>query len=104
MKRIATVLNIKNFFIYFWLRQVSVAGSSCSEPGATLGEVHRLLLVVTYLIAEKGSRACGLQLLWSLGSTAQLHVESSQIRDQTLVLFIDRQILNHWATREVPNY
>lgn len=52
MKRIATVLNIKNFFIYFWLRQVSVAGSSCSEPGATLGEVHRLLLVVTYLVVE----------------------------------------------------
>ena len=61
MKRIATVLNIKNFFIYFWLRQVSVAGSSCSEPGATLGEVHRLLLVVTSLVAENRLQMQGLQ-------------------------------------------
>ena len=34
---------------------------------------------------------------------AVLHVESSRTRDQTRVLCIGRQILNHWTTREVPN-
>ena len=29
------------------------------------------------------------------------HVESSQTRDQTHVLCIDKQILNHWTIREV---
>ena len=36
----------------------------------------------------------GLVTLW--------HVGSSQIRDQTLVLAIGRQILNHWITRKAP--
>ena len=31
-------------------------------------------------------------------------MESSQTRDLTLVLCIDRQILNHWTTREVQKY
>ena len=31
------------------------------------------------------------------------HVESSWTRDQTHVLCIGRQILNHWNTREVQN-
>ena len=29
------------------------------------------------------------------------HVESSRSRDRTLVLCFDRQILNHWTTKEV---
>ena len=29
------------------------------------------------------------------------HVESSQTRDRTCVRCIGRQVLNHWATREV---
>ena len=37
-----------------------------------------------------------------MGLVAPQHVGSSQTRDQTHVPCIDKQILNHCATREVP--
>ena len=37
-----------------------------------------------------------------MGLVAPWQVESPQTRDQTRVPCIGRQILNHWATREVP--
>ena len=54
------------------------------------------------LLGRPGSRA-QVQLLWRMGLVALGHVESSWIRDQTRVSCIDRQILYHWATREVPS-
>ena len=40
----------------------------------------------------------------SLGLVALWHVESSQTSDQTHVLCLGRQILNHSTTGEVPAY
>ena len=37
-----------------------------------------------------------------MGLVIPWHVGSSQIRDQTLVLTIGRQILNHWITTKAP--
>ena len=66
------------------------------------------------LLRSIGARACGLQelrlpgpraqaqWLWHMGLIALQHVGSSRIRDQTHVSCIGRQILYHWATREVP--
>ena len=58
----------------------SLAASHCSgfsRPGGVIAEAH--------------------------GLSCPRHVGSSQIRDQTHVSCIGRQILNHWTTREVPN-
>ena len=52
------------------------------------------------LLQSMGFRARGLQELWCMGLVALRHVGSSQIRDQTPVSCIGRQILYHWATRE----
>ena len=48
-----------------------------------------------------GSRAEA-QQLWHTGLVALWHVGSSWTRDQTRVPCIGRRILNHCATREVP--
>ena len=40
------------------------------------------------------------QWLWCTGLVALWHVRSSRTRDQTVVPFIARQILNHCTTRE----
>ena len=40
--------------------------------------------------------------MWHLDLVALWHVESSWIRDWTLISCIGRQILYHWATREAP--
>ena len=37
-----------------------------------------------------------------MGFVTLRHMGSSQTKDQTSVLCITRQILNHWTTREVP--
>ena len=52
---------------------------------------------------HSGSRVHGLQQLWLVGLVAPWHVASSQTRDRTCVALIGRRILNHCATREVPN-
>ena len=44
----------------------------------------------------------GGQRLCSAGLVALKHVEYSRTRDRTYVPCTGRQILNHWATREVP--
>ena len=48
-----------------------------------------------------GSRAQA-QYLWRTGLAALWHVGSSQTRDRTHIPCTDRQILNHYTTREVP--
>ena len=71
---------------------------SCREQGYTLVAVHGLLIVVS----SQAPRVCEFQLLQPVGSVvvfrssvALQHVESSQIRDQTWVSCIGRQILYH---------
>ena len=39
---------------------------------------------------------------WCSGLIALWHMGSSQVRDQTRASCMGRQILHHWATREVP--
>ena len=56
--------------------------------GYSLAAVYRLLASVA-------------SLLWSMGSTALQHLESSWTGNGTHVPCIGRQILNHWTTREV---
>ena len=47
----------------------------------------------------------GAQWLWYMGLVALQHVGwSSQTRDQTFVPCTGRQILNHWATKEVQGW
>ena len=60
------------------------------------------------LLQGTGSRACGLQLLWHLGSVVVAHgiscltaCQSSWTRDQTHVPCIGRWTFNHRTTREV---
>ena len=99
-------------FLNFWLCWVLVA-------------VHGLSLVAASggysLLRSTGSRRAGFsscgtwaQQLWLAGSRAQAqqlwltglvaprHVGSSRTRARTRVPCIDRRILNHCATREVP--
>ena len=45
----------------------------------------------------------GAQQLWCTGLVAPQCVESSWAREQAQIPCIDRWILNHWTTREVPN-
>ena len=52
------------YFIYFWLRWVSVAVRaffSCGEQGLLFVAVRGLLTEVASLVAEHGLYACGLQ-------------------------------------------
>ena len=42
------------------------------------------------------------QYLWSTSLVVAQHVGSSWTRDRTHVLYIGRQILKHWTTREAP--
>ena len=44
------------------------------------------------------------QELCRVGLIALWHMESSQTRDRTYISCNDRQILNHWTTREVLDY
>ena len=44
------------------------------------------------------------QQLWHMGWANRSHMESSQTRDQTHVLCIQRQTLIHCTTREVPTF
>ena len=92
--------------IYLWLcwvlvtacRLSLVAASEGSSPGSACG----LLVVAASLVV-----GCG---LWGMQASAVVacelscsrHVESSLIRYRTHISCIERQILNHWTTREVP--
>ena len=73
------------------MRGLSLAAVS---GGYSLVAVHGLLIVVASLVGELG-------LQGGQASVVLLHVESPWSRDRTHVPCIDRQILNHWTTREV---
>ena len=79
--------------------------------------MHRLLTGVASLVEHglyarasvvvaRGLSSCGTQAqqLWCTALVAPRHVGSSQTRARTRVPCIGRQILNHCATREAPQY
>ena len=82
--------------IYFWLCQVLLCMGFLQlwGGGPLLVVLHGLLIAVASLFG--GQRLC------SAGLVALKHVEYSRTRDRTYVPCTGRQILNHWATREVP--
>ena len=81
---------------------------------------HRLSLVVTGrgcslfprmsflpwrpLLLQSTSSRAQTPWLWHMGLIAPRHVGSSRMRDQTLVFCTGRQILYHWAAREVLSF
>ena len=109
------ILFIYLFIHSFWLHWVFVAFSSCCERGLLFVAVRGLLIAVASLVMEHGLQAHGLQQLWLAGSRAQAqqlwctglvalrHVGSSQTRARTRVPCTGRRIVNHCATREVPD-
>ena len=103
------------FLAVLGLRCCTWAFSSCSEQGLFFIVVCGLLSTVTFLVAQHGLQAHGLQQLWLAGARAQAQqlwrtglvalqlVGSSQTRNRTHVPCIGRQILKHCTTREVPD-
>ena len=90
------------FIVYLFLAALGlhrcVWTLSCSE-GKLLSSCTRFSLWWLLLLGSTGSRC--------MGSVVVVHgfccpVVSSQIRDQTHVPCIHRQILNHWNTRAIP--
>ena len=79
------------FFTYLFL---AVLGLHCCM-GFSLVAVHGLLIVLASLICDSSASAHRLNSLWCMGLIALHHVGSSQIRDQTQVSCVDRQILYH---------
>ena len=75
------------------LQQLQHAGSVVAAHGLQGARASQLWRV--------GSKAQAHQL-WRMGLVVPQHMGSSQTRDQTHVPCIGRQILNHCATREVP--
>ena len=99
-------------FFLFWLTLVFVAAQGLSlvamRQGYLLLWCSGFSLRWLLLLQRTGSRHAGFmsfgawtQQLWHRGLAALWHVWSSQTRDRTHVPCIDRQILNHWTTREV---
>ena len=78
-------------YVFVAMHGISLAAVS---GGYSLIAVHGLLIVVASLVGELG-------LQDGQASAVLLHVESPWSRDRTHVPCIDRQILNHWTTREV---
>ena len=76
----------------------------CIQAFSSCGEQGLLLVVVVGFLLQW-------LLLWSIGSrqraealAALWHVGSSPTRDGSGVSYIARQILNHWTTREAPDF
>ena len=93
------------FFTFFCLHWVFLCVHRLSPAAVSWGYsavVHVGLPFLWLLLSPStGSRALRLQQLRHTGSVALRHVGSSRTRDWISVLCIDRQILNHWTTREV---
>ena len=88
---------------YFWLCWVFLAVCGLSLVGVSLVAVDRLLFVMASCCKAQalGMRA---QKLWCTGLVAPWHVGFSQTSDRTHIPCIGRQILNHWACREVLRF
>ena len=89
---------------------MDVLGLHCGM-GYSLVGVNRLLSL-QWLLSMLREQALGLEAsvvvaqdrLSSCGTQALQHVGSSQIRDQTRVPRIGRQIHNHWTTRKIHSH
>ena len=104
-----------SFFLFFFSFLADLGLRCCSRlslvvmrQGYLLSQCSGFSLRWLLLLQRTGSRHAGFmsfrawtQQLWHRGLAALWHVGSSQTRDQTHVPCIDRQILNHWTTREV---
>ena len=55
-------------------------------------------------LSSRDSRALEHEQFWCTGSVAPRQVGWSRTRDRTRVSCVGRGILNHWATREAPNF
>ena len=115
-----------NKFIYLFLavsglRCCARAFSSCGQQGLLFVRCAGVSLRQLLLFWSTGSRRAGFnscgtraqqlyltgsrvqaQQLWHTGLVAPRHVGSSQTRARTCVSCVGRRILNHCATREVP--
>ena len=98
-------------YFYFWPCWVFVAALKLSLVVVS-GSYSSLqcmgFLAWWLLLWSTGSRCVSFsssgtwaQWLWCMGLVAPWHVKSYWTRDQTHVPYIERQILNHWTTREV---
>ena len=108
------ILFILNYLcIYFWLCWVFVAVCGLSLVAASGGyssfwctgfSLQWLLLSQSTDSRHTGFSSCGAraQQLWLTGLVAPRHVGSSRTRAWTRVPRFGRRILNHCATREVP--
>ena len=83
---------------FFGLCWVFIA---CGKWGLLCIAVHRLLIVVAYLV-EHRLQACRLQQLWSMGLVAPRHVESSWTRDQICVPALAGELLTSGPPGKVP--
>ena len=81
------------------LRFCARAFSSCGKWGPLFIAVRGPLIIAASLVAEHRLQTRRLSIT---GLVAPRHVGSSQTRARTRVPCIGRQILNHYATREVP--
>ena len=90
-------------FTYSWLCWVFVSVRGLSVVVASGGHSSSrwagLSLSWPLLLGAQAPDAQA-QQLWLMGLVAPRHVGSSQTRARTRFPCIDRQILNHWATRE----
>ena len=97
-----TSFSKKYVFLYVWLCWVFIAACGLSlvvtSGGYSLGVVCGPLIAVAFLVADTGSRAHRLPLLWLTDLAASEHAVSSQSRYRTH----GRPIHIHWTTREVP--
>ena len=114
-------------FIYFWLHWVFFATRGISlvvvSGGYSSLQFVGFSLWWLLLLRSTGSRSVGFsscgaraqqlwltgsrvqaQQLWRTGLVAPQHVGSSRTRARTHVPCLGRQILNHCAIREVPNF
>ena len=100
---------------FFWLCWVFIATQGLSLVAASRGysslRCMGFSLQWLLLLRSTGSRCVGFsscgtwaQQLWRTGLVAPRHVGYSRTRDWTRVPCIGRRILNHCATREVPDY
>ena len=92
-----TGVDLSLSWIFIAMHGLSLVSAS---RGFSLVAMHRLLIVMTSLVAEH--RLQGTQARWlrPTGLVALRHVESSWIRDQTCVPHTGRWMLNPWTTEK----
>ena len=103
---IACILKISIYLFYFWLHWILVAMHGLPLAVLSRGSLPFVVVCGRFIAASSLAVQHRLQgvwdkQLWQRGLVALLNVGSSQTRDQTLVPYIGKWIVNHWTTREV---